>query len=81
MINVEENFRAQGYGYLIMLKVEEIARKHNVEKITLNVFAFNTVARGLYEKLGYEIYATKEANFVPETDNKSIAKYEMVKIL
>ncbi len=38
-----------------MKELEVIAKELGMKKIGLHVFGHNKVARGLYEKLGYEI--------------------------
>ena len=46
-----------------MQRIEQEARAHGCERIELNVFAGNSVARRLYESLGYDevaIYLRKE---------------------
>lgn len=38
---------------------EDYARSQGAETLGLNVFGFNTTARGLYESLGYETTSVK----------------------
>lgn len=52
---VDEQFRGKGYGKQAMLLLEEKAREMGLKSIGLHVFGYNTVARSLYEKLGYEV--------------------------
>ena len=52
---VEEKFRGKGYGRQIMLLVEEKARELGIKSIGLHVFAYNNVAKNLYESIGYEV--------------------------
>ena len=54
-IEIEEEFRGKGYGKQAMLAIEEKARELGLKSIGLHVFAHNPVAKGLYEKIGYEI--------------------------
>lgn len=54
-IEVSEEFRGKGYGKQAMLAIEEKARELGLKSIGLHVFAHNAVAKGLYEKIGYEI--------------------------
>ena len=54
-IEVNEEFRGKGYGKQAMLAVEEKARELGLKSIGLHVFAHNAVAKGLYEKIGYEL--------------------------
>ncbi|WP_459503441.1 GNAT family N-acetyltransferase [Bacillus sp. C1] len=47
--------QGQGFGKQAMKEIEMIAKELGMSKIGLHVFGHNKVARGLYEKLGYEI--------------------------
>jgi ribosomal protein S18 acetylase RimI-like enzyme len=51
---VDERFRGKGYGKQIMALIEEKARELELKSIGLHVFAHNTVAKNLYESIGYE---------------------------
>ena len=46
--------RGRGYGKAAMLLAEEEARRHGLDRVALNVFGANEVARRLYRSLGYE---------------------------
>jgi len=50
-----EQYQGQGYGKKAMKEAEIIAKALGMNKIGLNVFGHNKIARGLYEKMGYEI--------------------------
>ncbi|EON70635.1 GNAT family N-acetyltransferase [Lysinibacillus sphaericus] len=50
-----EQCQGQGYGKKAMKEAETIAKELGMNKIGLNVFGHNKIARGLYEKMGYEI--------------------------
>lgn len=52
-VEVDEAHRGKGYGRALMLAAEVLAREVGAERLGLNVFGGNTVARGLYESLGY----------------------------
>lgn len=52
-IELDERFRGRGLGREAMLAFEERARELGAEKVTLNVFGGNDVARSLYRSLGY----------------------------
>ena len=52
-ILVFEQFRGRGYGRLAMLLAETEAARLGAAKLTLNVFARNTVASTLYASLAY----------------------------
>ena len=53
-LHVREAFRGRGYGKAAMLLAEEEARRRGIDRIALNVFGRNDVARRLYRSLGYE---------------------------
>jgi len=53
-IEIDEDFRGKGYGKQAMLAIEEKAREFGLKSIGLHVFAHNTTAVGLYEKIGYK---------------------------
>ena len=53
-ITVEEPHRGRGYGKAAMLFAEDEARRRGLDRVALNVFGRNTVARRLYQSLGYE---------------------------
>ena len=53
-IAINADRRGKGFGRAAMLLAEEYAREHGARTLGLNVFGFNTRARGLYESLGYE---------------------------
>ena len=52
---VDEKFRGKGYGKQLMLLIEEKARELDLKSIGLHVFAYNKVAKNLYEGIGYEV--------------------------
>jgi ribosomal protein S18 acetylase RimI-like enzyme len=52
-VHVDEAHRGRGYGKAAMLLAEEEARRRGLDRVALNVFGRNTVARGLYTSLGY----------------------------
>jgi ribosomal protein S18 acetylase RimI-like enzyme len=53
-VEVEPALRGKGYGRAVMLVAESYARSHGATTLRLHVFGGNTVARSLYESLGYE---------------------------
>ncbi|AMM20112.1 hypothetical protein AX769_07965 [Frondihabitans sp. PAMC 28766] len=53
-VEIDEAFRGHGHGRTAMLLAEQKAKELGAATLGLNVFGFNTVARGLYESLGYE---------------------------
>jgi ribosomal protein S18 acetylase RimI-like enzyme len=53
-IEIEAAFRGRGYGRAAMRLAEDEARARGMTSLGLNVHGQNTVARSLYESLGYE---------------------------
>jgi len=53
-IHVDEAHRGRGYGKAAMLFAEDEARRRGLDRVALNVFGGNAVARRLYRSLGYE---------------------------
>jgi GNAT superfamily N-acetyltransferase len=56
-IEIEAAFRGRGYGRAAMRLAEQEARARGMTSLGLNVHGQNSVARSLYESLGYEITA------------------------
>ncbi len=54
-IEIDAAARGHGLGRRTLKLAEEFARSAGATKLDLNVFGNNTVARGLYESLGYRI--------------------------
>jgi ribosomal protein S18 acetylase RimI-like enzyme len=54
-IFLEADFRGRGWGKKALQLLEARLAERDIEKVTLHVFADNPVARGLYEKMGYEV--------------------------
>lgn len=54
-VEIEAAFRGLGYGRAAMRLAEAEARAHGMTSLGLNVHGQNTVARSLYETLGYEV--------------------------
>jgi ribosomal protein S18 acetylase RimI-like enzyme len=52
-VQIDEEQRGRGLGKAAMLLVEDEARRRGIERVTLNVFGGNDVARTLYRSLGY----------------------------
>ena len=53
-IRIDSQHRGKGYGKAAMLLAEEEARSRGLDRVSLNVFGGNEVARNLYRSLGYE---------------------------
>jgi ribosomal protein S18 acetylase RimI-like enzyme len=60
-VEVAEAFRGRGYGRAAMQLAEGEARQRGIHRIELNVFGGNTVARRLYQSLGYVERAVRMA--------------------
>jgi ribosomal protein S18 acetylase RimI-like enzyme len=54
-IEVDQEYRGRGYGKAAMLLAEREARARGMTSLGLNVHGQNTVARSLYDGLGYEV--------------------------
>ena len=52
-IQINEGYRRRGYGTLAFKAMEDQARELGVGTIALHLFADNTAARAMYQKLGY----------------------------
>lgn len=53
-IEIDEACRGKGYGRETLLRLEDALRQQGIQKLGLNVFGDNTVARHLYESLGFQ---------------------------
>ena len=56
-VELKESARGRGLGRQLMLALHEEARALGATSVGLNVFGHNTVARTLYESLGYVVTA------------------------
>ena len=61
---IDKEFRGKGYGKLSLEALEEYARGLGVEQLSLHVFAHNSVAVSLYEKMGYEVTSMNMAKAI-----------------
>ncbi|WP_060678713.1 GNAT family N-acetyltransferase [Virgibacillus halodenitrificans] len=53
-VRVFEKYQGLGYGKEAMKQIEMVGKELGLKKIGLHVFGHNRIARGLYEKLGYQ---------------------------
>ncbi len=60
-VEIDEGHRGRGLGRAAMLLAEQEARAHGATELGLNVFGHNTVARNLYESIGYQARAVTMA--------------------
>ena len=51
---VDVGYRGRGIGRAAMMKVEDVARKEALTRISLHVFDENSAARRFYTRLGYD---------------------------
>lgn len=58
-ICVDERFRNQGTGTLLLEKCKELAKEHGCYCIDLNVWQFNQSAVKFYEKCGFDTRSVK----------------------
>jgi len=54
-VEIRDEFRGKGYGKEAMLLIEEKARELGIKRMGLHVFAYNDVAKNLYERIGYKV--------------------------
>ncbi|MHC1680796.1 MAG: GNAT family N-acetyltransferase [Methanomassiliicoccales archaeon] len=52
---IDEGERGKGYGRAMLISLEAKAKRMKIDSLALHVFAYNDVARHLYESLGYEV--------------------------
>jgi len=53
-VQIDEAHRGRGLGRAAMLLAEQEAQRRGIDRVTLNVFGGNDVARSLYRSLGYD---------------------------
>ena len=58
-IEVDPNYRQLGFGRSLLLDVEAIAKKLELERILLDVWAFNDSAREFFDAAGYHAFGSK----------------------
>lgn len=55
-IGTLQSQQGKGYGKQLIQKVKDIAKEHAINRIELNMWAFNESALTFYEKLGFNTY-------------------------
>lgn len=58
MLYIDENYRGQHIATMLMESAESLAKEKQLSGLRLETWDFQ--AKGLYEKLGYEVYAVLE---------------------
>jgi len=58
-LEVEPDFRRQGYGRLLIADCERIAVAHGLGRIEIGVWGFNGSAKSFYEAVGYDELSKK----------------------
>jgi ribosomal protein S18 acetylase RimI-like enzyme len=53
VVVVAPAFRGQGIGPMLVAEAEQWATRRGYDRVTLNVFSSNSLAKNLYERLGY----------------------------
>lgn len=59
-ITVDSSLRGKGYGRAMLRATEELLIREGAKELYLNVFRWNSVARGLYDSAGYEVVHDSE---------------------
>jgi ribosomal protein S18 acetylase RimI-like enzyme len=67
-IQIHPEQRGKGWGKNTLQLLEERMRAQGIERIVLNVFAHNTLARELYEKMGYQVTNMTMQKWLTEAD-------------
>jgi GNAT superfamily N-acetyltransferase len=75
-IEVVPEHRNKGIGTEILKWAEQYCIENQIPRLGLNVFAYNPKAKKLYERLGFEVYASCPHPNDPEY----IYRYEMSKV-
>jgi ribosomal protein S18 acetylase RimI-like enzyme len=63
-VHVDEAHQGRGYGKAAMRHAEDEARRRGLDRVALNVFGGNEIARRLYRSLGYEENAVAMSKIV-----------------
>lgn len=76
-VAVSHNMRGQGIGSLIMEHFIMKMRQNGISKVFLEVRASNTVAMGLYEKLGFFSVGVSKNHFSLPTEDAILMNLEL----
>jgi ribosomal protein S18 acetylase RimI-like enzyme len=58
-ISVDRAYQKRGYGEQLLQAVIDLARAQGIDRITLDVWTFNTNARGFYGRQGFAVYTER----------------------
>lgn len=73
-LHVHESYRGQGLGRRLMLRVEELARDHQVQTLRLDTRTDLVEARSLYQALGYvDVPAFNEGPYAQHWLSKTLS--------
>ena len=65
-IEVDPHVRKRGFGRLLLSDVEETAQKLGLDRILLDVWAFNDSAREFFGTGGYSVFGSKLVKSISE---------------
>ena len=78
VIGIRQTFQGQGIGSKLFDKLDEWARKNQLERLELTVEVSNTPAINLYEKQGFSIEGIKRKTML--VDGEFVDEYMMAKL-
>lgn len=58
-VEVDPDFRRRGYGRLLLADCERLAASHDLRRIVLDVWAFNSSAKSFFQSLGYSDFGSR----------------------
>lgn len=67
-ISVNPDARGKGYGKALMQAVYDLAARHSIQRITLDVWHFNTIAIEFYHNLGFTPFMQRMEIFLDESN-------------
>ena len=79
VIGILHDFTSQGIGTQLFKEMESWAHKQSVHRLELTVMAHNTIALGLYKKMGFEIEGTKRDSLL--VNGQYVDEYFMAKLI
>jgi ribosomal protein S18 acetylase RimI-like enzyme len=66
-------FRGQGFGKQAMLALEKKAQELGLASLALNVFEDNTIAKALYNSLGYQVQSLNMRKLLSTSEKEGAA--------